>query len=110
MSMADKPLDVLNKSLKSPVIVRIRGGREFRGILEGYDIHMNLLLSDAEEITDDFRRDARGEILIRGDNVVYVSPTISPEKERGGGDEKSGGSSGGERGAKGKRESESSKW
>ena len=83
MSMADKPLDVLNKSLKSPVIVRIRGGREFRGILEGYDIHMNLLLSDAEEITDDFRRDARGEILIRGDNVVYVSPTVSPERERG---------------------------
>ena len=81
MSMADKPLDVLNKSLKSPVIVRIRGGREFRGILEGYDIHMNLLLSDAEEITDDFRRDARGEILIRGDNVVYVSPTLSPERE-----------------------------
>ncbi|MCW3135835.1 MAG: hypothetical protein N2V77_02705 [Canidatus Methanoxibalbensis ujae] len=77
MSMVDKPLEVLNKSLRSPVIVRIRGGREFRGILEGYDMHMNILLSDAEEITgDSFERNERGEILIRGDNVVYISPMI----------------------------------
>ncbi len=75
--MVDKPLEVLNKSLRSPVIVRIRGGREFRGILEGYDMHMNILLSDAEEITgDSFERNERGEILIRGDNVVYISPMI----------------------------------
>jgi small nuclear ribonucleoprotein len=75
-----KPLDVLNKALKSPVIVRIRGGREFRGMLEGYDLHMNLVLSDAEELgSDDTVKSFAGEILMRGDNVVYISPTVPPE-------------------------------
>jgi small nuclear ribonucleoprotein len=79
-----KPLDVLNKSLKSPVIVRIRGGREFRGTLEGYDLHMNLVLSDAEELNNDAAvKNFAGEILMRGDNVVYISPTVQRETEKG---------------------------
>lgn len=79
-----KPLDVLNKSLRSPVIVRIRGGREFRGTLEGYDLHMNLVLSDAEELNSDTAmNDFSGEILMRGDNVVYISPTMQRETEKG---------------------------
>jgi small nuclear ribonucleoprotein len=78
-----KPLDVLNKSLKSPVIVRIRGGREFRGTLEGYDLHMNLVLSDAEELgSDSSVKTFAGEILMRGDNVVYISPTVQRESEK----------------------------
>jgi small nuclear ribonucleoprotein len=78
-----KPLDVLNKSLKSSVIVRIRGGREFRGTLEGYDLHMNLVLSDAEELSsDDSVKTFSGEILMRGDNVVYISPTIQKAAEK----------------------------
>jgi small nuclear ribonucleoprotein len=71
--MAQKPLDVLNKALNSPVIVRLKGGREFRGILQGYDIHMNLVLNDAEELKEDGVRKL-GTIIVRGDNVVYISP------------------------------------
>ncbi len=78
-----KPLDVLNKSLRSPVIVRIRGAREFRGTLEGYDLHMNLVLSDAEELVGDATvKDLMGEILVRGDNVVYISPTVKKDAEK----------------------------
>ncbi|RLG34213.1 hypothetical protein DRN97_03070 [Methanosarcinales archaeon] len=78
-----KPLDILNKSLKSPVIVKIRGGREFRGVLDGYDMHMNLVLSDAEELDKDTSvKNFIGEILLRGDNVVYVSPTPQKETEK----------------------------
>jgi small nuclear ribonucleoprotein len=85
-----KPLDVLNKSLRSPVIVRIRGGREFRGTLEGYDLHMNLVLSDAEELVGDTTaKDLMGEILVRGDNVVYISPTVKKDTEEGIGKSKS---------------------
>jgi len=78
-----KPLDILNKSLKSPVIVKIRGGREFRGVLDGYDLHMNLVLRDAEELDSDASvKNVMGEILVRGDNVVYVSPTVQKETEK----------------------------
>ncbi len=85
-----KPLDVLNKSLRSPVIVRIRGGREFRGTLEGYDLHMNLVLSDAEELVGDATaKELMGEILVRGDNVVYISPTVKKDGEKDEGKSKS---------------------
>ena len=85
-----KPLDVLNKSLKSPVIVKLRGGREFRGVLDGYDLHMNLVLSVAEELNADLSViNSMGEILVRGDNVVYISPTEQKEPEKGKGEPKS---------------------
>lgn len=94
MDMVDKlkPLDVLNKSLKSPVIVKIRGNREFRGVLDGYDLHMNLVLSGVEELNKDTSvKNLMGEILLRGDNVVYISPTVQKETEKGEGKGKSKG-------------------
>jgi len=78
--MANRPLDVLNKALQTPVIVRLKGGREFRGILNGYDIHMNLVLHDAEEIQEGEVVRKLGSVVIRGDTVVFVSPSrvLSP--------------------------------
>ncbi len=72
--MPTRPLDVLNRALKSPVIVRLKGGREFRGTLDGYDIHMNLVLLDAEELQNGEVIRKVGNIVIRGDTVVFVSP------------------------------------
>jgi small nuclear ribonucleoprotein len=73
--MANRPLDVLNKSLQTPVIVRLKGGREFRGILDGYDIHMNLVLHEAEEIQAGEIVRKLGSVVVRGDTVVFVSPS-----------------------------------
>lgn len=73
--MSVRPLDVLNRSLKSPVIVRLKGGREFRGTLDGYDIHMNLVLLNAEEIQGGEVVKKIGSIIIRGDTVVFISPS-----------------------------------
>jgi len=42
--MGQRPLDILNESLNGPVIVKLKDGRVFRGELQGYDIHMNLVL------------------------------------------------------------------
>ena len=72
--MPTRPLDILNRSLKSPVIVRLKGGREFRGTLDGYDIHMNLVLIDAEEIQNGEVVRKMGSVVVRGDTVVFVSP------------------------------------
>jgi small nuclear ribonucleoprotein len=73
--MTNRPLDVLNRSLQTPVIVRIKGGREFRGVLNGYDIHMNLVLQNAEEIQGGEVVKKLGSVVIRGDTVVFVSPS-----------------------------------
>ncbi|MBE8540040.1 LSM domain-containing protein [Geoglobus acetivorans] len=70
-----RPLDVLNRALNTSVLVRLKGGREFRGILDGYDIHMNLVLLNAEEIQDGDVIKKMGSVVIRGDTVVFVSPS-----------------------------------
>ncbi|ADI73114.1 MULTISPECIES: LSm family protein [Methanohalobium] len=72
--MGNRPLDILNNALNTPVIVRLRGSREFRGELQGYDVHMNLVLDNAEELNDGEIVRKLGSVVIRGDNVVYVSP------------------------------------
>jgi len=71
--MAQRPLDILNESLNSPVIVKLKDGRAFRGELQGYDIHMNLVLENTEEIAEGTARKI-GAVIVRGDNVVYISP------------------------------------
>lgn len=72
--MGNRPLDLLNEALNRPVIVRLKGQREFRGELMGYDIHMNLVLDNAEELSDGEVLRKLGTVVVRGDNVVYVSP------------------------------------
>ena len=69
-----KPLNVLNKSLNKKVLVELKANREYRGVLGGYDPHMNLVLKNAEEYIDR-KMNRKIEItIVRGDNVVYISP------------------------------------
>ena len=71
---AQKPLDVLHASLGSPVIVSIKGGIEYSGKLLGYDMHMNLVLQNADEVIDGNAKRRLGKVIIRGDSVVSISP------------------------------------
>ena len=74
---SDISLKILSESLGNTVLVRLRSGKILRGILQGYDQHMNLVLEQAEELSDDNSIQKRlGVIVIRGDNVIMVSPTI----------------------------------
>jgi len=75
----NRPLDVLNASLNKRVIVHLRGGREYRGTLDGYDHpHLNLVLKQAEEVTrvgtPDEQSTKRELVIVRGDNIIYISP------------------------------------
>ena len=72
--MSIKPLQALNNSLQNRVIVELRAGREFRGTLDGFDIHMNLVLKGAEELVDGEVVSQADITIVRGDNVIYISP------------------------------------
>ena len=69
-----KPLAVLNKAINQHVIVELKGKRGYRGTLDGYDPHMNLVLRNAEEILDTKITRKMDTIIVRGDNVIYISP------------------------------------
>ncbi|MCK4928128.1 MAG: small nuclear ribonucleoprotein [Methanosarcinales archaeon] len=72
--MGKRPLDILNNTLGKSVIIKLKGERIFRGTLEGYDIHMNLVLENAEELKEGEAEKKLGTVVVRGDNVVYISP------------------------------------
>jgi len=64
----------LEESLGKVVLVKLKGGKALRGLLEGYDKHLNLVLSKTEDITDGNEGVKLGNVIIRGDNVVLISP------------------------------------
>jgi len=86
--MSQRPLDVLNEALNSPVIVRLKGGREFRGELQGYDMHMNLVLDNAEELKENEQSKKLGTIIVRGRHgglrltVILINKTCTINAER----------------------------
>ncbi len=69
-----RPLDVLQQSLHKRVLVEMKGGRSYRGVLDAYDQHLNLVLSAAEEVVKDVVTPRSGLTLVRGDSIVYISP------------------------------------
>jgi len=56
------------------VLIRLRGGRTLRGLLEGFDQHVNLVLKNTENISDPDNVEEIGTIVLRGDNVIMISP------------------------------------
>ena len=76
--MSGKPLEILDKALHKEILLRLRGNRELRGILRSYDTHLNLYLENVEMKTDKGEdgvlTENLGRIVLRGDNVVMVSP------------------------------------
>jgi small nuclear ribonucleoprotein len=69
--MAEK---ILEDSLGKTVLLRLRGGKSIRGLLRGFDQHLNLVLEKAEDVTDKDNTEELGLIIVRGDNVVMISP------------------------------------
>ena len=70
-----RPFDVLNSSLNNTVVIGLKGGIEFRGTMAAYDVHMNLVLEKAEEIQNGETKRGIGTVLLRGDSIVYISPS-----------------------------------
>lgn len=73
-NMGEMTTEILEQNLGKKVIVRLRGGRSLRGILKGFDQHLNLVLDDTENTTNFEDVKKMGLIIVRGDNVVIVSP------------------------------------
>jgi len=70
----DMAVKVLDESINQVVLIKLKGGKTLRGNLLGFDQHMNLLLDSSEEIPIEGDSNSLGTIVVRGDNVVMISP------------------------------------
>lgn len=65
---------VLSESIGKVVLINLKGGKIIRGSLQGFDQHMNLLLENSEELLENGEVNSLGTIIVRGDNVILISP------------------------------------
>ena len=70
--MADEISTLMSNSKNKSVLLRLRNNKTIKGNLLDFDVHMNLTLDDAEDVTDE-TPEKLGKILLRGDNVLVVS-------------------------------------
>ena len=68
---------VLDESINKLVLIKLKGNKTIRGTLLGFDQHMNLLLEQSEEVPSEGDTISLGTIVVRGDNVVMISPPPS---------------------------------
>ncbi|MEO2220231.1 MAG: LSM domain-containing protein [Nitrosopumilus sp.] len=70
--MADEISTVMSNCQGKVVLLRLRNTKTIQGTLIDFDIHMNLTLNNAEDISDE-KHISLGKILLRGDNVLAIS-------------------------------------
>ena len=70
--MADEISTLMSNNKGKVVLLRLRNNKTLQGVLQDFDIHMNLTLENAEDVTEE-KHEQLGKILLRGDNLLAVS-------------------------------------
>ena len=71
---ADMAVKALDESVGKVVLIKLKGGKMIRGTLQGFDQHMNLALENSDEIMEDGKSTSLGTLIVRGDNIIMISP------------------------------------
>ncbi len=71
------PLTILQNAQNSIILLRLKDGTEYRGMLKEIDAYMNLILEDCTEIMDGSPIAKYNEIFIRGNNLLFIKPDAS---------------------------------
>ena len=70
--MSYEILTLMNNTKDKLVTLKLRNTKTIQGILKEFDIHMNMSLEDAEDVSAE-KPEKLGKILIRGDNILAIS-------------------------------------
>ena len=70
--MADEISNLMSQSKDKSVLLRLRNNKTVKGNLVDFDVHMNLSLNDADDVSEETPIKL-GKILLRGDNILAIS-------------------------------------
>ncbi len=68
----DGPAQLLERALSQRVELQLKDRRTLTGRLAGLDEHMNIVLEEAEERTEESSR-RLGRVILRGSNMVSLN-------------------------------------
>jgi small nuclear ribonucleoprotein len=71
------PIHILQAAQNSEILLRLKDGTEYRGLLKEIDAYMNMILENATEIMDGSPVAKYNEIFIRGNNLLFIKPDAS---------------------------------
>jgi len=71
------PLSILQAAQGSIILLRLKDGTEYKGMLKEIDAYMNLILEGCTEIMDGSPVAKYNEIFIRGNNLLFIKPDAS---------------------------------
>ena len=80
MEPSKKPLNVLTKRLNTYLVITLKNGVEYHGTMVRCDGYMNILLDGATEHVDDKLTANYGNVLVRGNNVLYITIDVTHGK------------------------------
>jgi small nuclear ribonucleoprotein len=69
----DVTIQVLKENVGKRIMIKLKGDKIVKGVLEKFDQHMNLILSDATEYKKN-QATTLGNMLLKGDNIIIISP------------------------------------
>ena len=69
-----RPLDAFNAARNKRTIVELKNNKQYIGKLKAFDIHINVVLEEAEERVNGEVTRKLGMIFIRGDTITVISP------------------------------------
>ena len=72
--MESRPLDALNEARGKRVIVELKNSKQILGNLRAFDIHINVVLENAEERVNGEITRKLGLVFLRGDTITIISP------------------------------------
>lgn len=72
--MSARPFDLLNDAIGKGVLVVLKDNTSIRGTLKAFDVHMNIVMENAEELLNGELKTKYGKVIVRGDNVILISP------------------------------------
>jgi len=71
---SDRPLDALNDSRNKRVMIELKNKQKFVGELVSFDIHINTVLENAQEVDDEGQVVRNmGKVFLRGDTIVLIA-------------------------------------